>query len=78
MHGPRDRTPFAGSGGRRPAWYVVNPADIAASSKTSEDYVRGLAQARREPGHENADEIGRMLIGENLRSVCHRYPDVAA
>jgi hypothetical protein len=39
-------------------------------------YYSAQRQTRIEIGAHNAEEIGRILMDENVRSVCARYPDI--
>jgi hypothetical protein len=67
LQGPRGRTVSPDTAWHRVSWFADEPED----GWTFEEYGR----QRRELRFDNADEIGRMLWTENVRSVAARYPD---
>ena len=76
LEGPRDNHAPRGAWlGVR--WLADDLDDIEAASATSDEYVRRLNEARRQIGPGSADDVGRFLVAENLRSIRHRYPDTA-
>jgi len=62
----------------RLSWYDTDITGLWGDCGSYEEYSAILASHRHEATIEEVDRIGRMLWGENLKSVQARYPDDAS
>lgn len=61
----------------RMTWFAGEPDEIEYDGDY-DAYMAALGEIRRELNPNTADKVGRMLMQENVASVCYRYDDDTA